>query len=324
VLSPFAVNLTSVPRRILRMDTLDLQDSIDLFLKSLSVNGLSKNTLRAYRSDMMGLLEKTLLSTSRMNGSLPSSSPDSSMNLTLSFGNKLTEESALTLEDTMASYLTSNRQTWSPNTLNRKLACFRRFGKWAGYPNFLGEYSKAPTPPGFAHPLPEGMDGVIKMVETARKPHHRALVVLTGMLGLRIHEALLIRPHHLNEESDPMELRFQGKGEKIREVPVHDRPYEYLLPRLLACWQTDERLVPLDDRAARRAITGIGQRALGHHVASHDMRMTFGTTAYYNTNGDIRATQELLGHASSETTVRYTHVDKDKRSKAANFWKEEE
>lgn len=179
-----------------------------------------------------------------------------------------------------------------------------------------------PTPKPVAHPIPEGMAGVRAMVEAARTPHYAALVTLCGMMGLRVGEALTIRPSHLKEDREPMIARFMGKGEKIREVPIHDRTYQFLLPRLMHCWRDDLLLCPVDDRAARRGITRLGERVLGHPVSSHDLRMTFGTTAYYTSHGDLRAVQELLGHASSSTTENYTHVSMDKMQDAADFWRD--
>lgn len=209
-----------------------------------------------------------------------------------------------------------NRSAWSPNTTNRKLAALRKFGKWLGYADFLATYKSPKAAKGVAHPLAEGIDGILKMIEAARKPEHKALGALCGLLGLRCGEALTVRASDIDDDS--MTLKVRGKGDKERIIPIHDRVYEMLLPRLIHCWKNNDKLVPLHDRTARRAWTSMGKR-VGIQTSSHDGRMTFGTTTYHKSNGDIRAVQELLGHASSHTTENYTEVTMDKMRAAASI-----
>lgn len=203
-------------------------------------------------------------------------------------------------------YLTTFRREWAPSTTNRKLAAFRAYGRHQGEPNFLATY-KAPTvAAGIAHPIPGGIEAVMMMVEKARKPEHRVIIVLCGRLGCRSIEARRVRPKDFSYESDGTILLVHGKGDKTRRVPVPDDVLAILGPTILRT-PPDKPLVSIVDRAARRAITRIGRRALDHHVASHDLRMTTGT-AFYDQTKDLRATQELLGHASSDTTQGYTGV----------------
>ncbi len=56
---------------------------------------------------------------------------------------------------------------------------------------------------------------------------------------------------------------------------------------------------------------------LGHHVASHDLRMTFGTEI--NDRYGLRVAQELLGHESVVTTQNYTLVKMDLLRKAVEL-----
>lgn len=289
------------------METILSLGSIEQFLSYLSVNGLAKNTVKAYRADLRVAMDE-----------IPVPEP-------IVYGTEQAQELHLVsltrsqVESCLATYLTEMRESreYSPATINRKLACFRKYGKWCGWPDFLSAYRKMPDPPQVAHPLEDGVEAVKAMLKCARKPHHVALVTLTGLLGLRISEALSIRASHINESTDPIMLRFQGKGEKVRQVPVNDKVYELLLPRLVRCWSSNERLVPLSDRGGRLAITSIAKRAGINAVASHDMRMTFGTAVYYNSGGDLRATQELLGHADARTTQLYTFVSMEKQRAAA-------
>lgn len=256
-------------------------DSIDRFLSSMYENGRSENSVRAYRSDLTGLL-KYMIQTDNV------------------------EES--TTERTAALYLTRMREKTAPRTIQRKLAAFRAFARYHGEATFLATY-KPPTPPKpQPHPLPEGIDGVLAMYGYASEPHHKAIVVLCGLMGLRISEARQVRvcDFDLVEQS----VLVRGKGSKQRWVPMGAKAWALLHgPYLVA---QDQRgvtglLVPISDRGARAAYTRIAKRALNRKSSTHDMRAT-AATAWYDKTKDIRAVQENLGHASSHTTETYTGV----------------
>jgi integrase/recombinase XerD len=124
---------------------------------------------------------------------------------------------------------------------------------------------------------------------------------------------------HLN--LDTMTLTVYGKGNKVRHVPISDRAWLELLPRVIEVWGTEDPLVPCHERNARAAITRAGTR-VGIDLASHDMRMTFGTEAFRKSN--IRVTQRLLGHSSVETTQLYTGVTEEEERAAVDFTDEED
>lgn len=186
-----------------------------------------------------------------------------------------------------------------------------------GWPDFLAEYRAPKAARGIAHPLPEGVDGITAMLDAARKPEHKAIVALCGILGLRIGEALKVRPSHFNMQRN--ELRVLGKGDKQRDVPVADSAWVHLMPAIIAAKVNDDVLIPLHDRSARRAWSRLAEAAGLSHSSSHDGRMTVGTIMYHRSGGDIRAVQEHLGHSSSMTTENYTKVDAIKQRKAADI-----
>lgn len=260
-------------------------ESIEQLLNSLSVKGKSSNTVRAYRADLMGLLR-----------SLPA------------------EQDYPDLETLTAGYLTRNKPTWAVATMARKLAAFRAYGAYMGDPTFLADYKAPSVPGGIAHPIAGGVPAVREMISEARKPHHKHLLVLCGLMGLRVTEARSVRPKDFEFKADGIYLRVRGKGEKTRVLPVPDEVAAYLAQAILLT-ESDRPLVPIGDRAARSAVSRLGKRADLGKVASHDLRMTVGTAAYEAT-GDLRATQELLGHASSQTTEGYTGVKMDTLRKA--------
>ncbi|MDE0171845.1 MAG: tyrosine recombinase XerC [Defluviicoccus sp.] len=155
--------------------------------------------------------------------------------------------------------------------------------------------------------------------DTARKKpwvaaRDTALLLLLYGAGLRIDEAL-----SLNEDQAPLgdSLRVLGKGGKERIVPILPAVREAVAAYLQAC----PYVVPggplfLGTRGGRLN-AGVVQRelrrirgALGlpETATPHALRHSF-ATHLLQAGGDLRAIQELLGHASLSTTQRYTEVD---------------
>lgn len=142
-----------------------------------------------------------------------------------------------------------------------------------------------------------------------------AVVTLLYGCGLRISEALGLDARHATL---PQVLRITGKGGKEREVPV--------LPAAREATARYARLCPHDLPAGTplfRAIRGgaLGPRAVAKVMEKtrmqlglpatatpHAMRHSF-ATHLLDAGGDLRAIQELLGHASLSTTQAYTAVD---------------
>lgn len=183
----------------------------------------------------------------------------------------------------------------------------------------FSEYS-APTPAkGQPHPLPEGISGVRRLIAVTNNEKQKALVALCGLCGLRVAEALAVEPENFDLQF--MRLLVRGKGDKMRVVPISPEAWEILSRPVTRAFVAGSRapVVGLKDRFARRVITELGTRAgLQRHISSHDLRATFATEVYNNTL-DIRLVQELLGHASSQTTELYTGVHQDKLREAVRF-----
>lgn len=277
-------------------DSITYED-VERFGLKLRANGLSEHTVRAYTSDLNTFLEWA--------------GPGWSG----------------TTEDLVARYINAHRngeggaKQWSPSTTKRKLACFRSFGKFMGNPNFLADYKGPKVAAGVAHPLPGGVDDILTMVDWARSPHHKALVILVGLLGCRVSEARSVKVTDFDDASGDIVLTVRGKGDKTRLIPVDPKVMHLLDPALVAARDDPTTLgflVPIGDRAARRAWTRIGKRAsLTRATATHDGRMTAGT-AFYDRAKDIRAVQELLGHSSVATTEGYTGISMAKLKHSAS------
>lgn len=184
-----------------------------------------------------------------------------------------------------------------------------------GWSNFLAAYR--PPKPGRPepHPIPEGIAGVMAMYDacltpggrvTARIRRRRALVALTGLCGLRVGEAIAIRSENIDRTEQA--LRFMGKGDRQRTVPVSDVAWTIILDAARVT-PPGETIVGLKDRRARSTITQLAERAaLSRRVSSHDCRATLATAAFDKCK-NIRVVQELLGHASPEQTQVYTGVE---------------
>lgn len=111
-------------------------------------------------------------------------------------------------------------------------------------------------------------------------------------------------------------LRVRGKGNKERQVPVGDRAVAavaaYLDIRHAAAGETalllNTKGKRLNDRQVRRLVKMYALLATGDStVHPHSFRHAY-ATHLLNEGADLRAIQELLGHARLSTTQKYTHV----------------
>ncbi len=153
----------------------------------------------------------------------------------------------------------------------------------------------------------------------------RAILELFYASGLRIGELTGLDLDRVDQEQGL--VRILGKGRKERVVPVGrvalDALRDYLdlrgsLRRATAVGPAEPALF-LNARGGRLTARGVSQIVLRHLVASglgkkvtpHGLRHSF-ATHLLNAGADLRAIQELLGHARLSTTQRYTHVGLDK------------
>jgi integrase/recombinase XerC len=142
-----------------------------------------------------------------------------------------------------------------------------------------------------------------------------AVLTLLYGCGLRLSEAL-----GLKRGEAPLSemLVVTGKGSKQRLLPVLPAVREAVADYLAACPHVLEthgplfvgaRGGPLNPRLVQRQMEAVrGYLGLSESATPHALRHSF-ATHLLGAGGDLRAIQELLGHASLSTTQRYTSVE---------------
>jgi integrase/recombinase XerC/integrase/recombinase XerD len=225
-----------------------------------------------------------------------------------------------------AAHLSTRRV--APATLARALAAIRAFYR------MLVEHGEVPANPADllgAPKLPERLPRALNVHDVAalldRIPtttplelRDRALFELAYAGGLRAEELVMLDVTSLDFDGE--QVRVEGKGGKTRVVPAGEpamralgRYLERARPALLAgdgsepalfLSKTGRRLSTSDVR--RRLRTWARHAATQGAVHPHALRHSF-ATHLLDGGADLRAIQELLGHASLSTTQVYTRVE---------------
>jgi integrase/recombinase XerC len=214
----------------------------------------------------------------------------------------------------------------SPRSLARALSAVKGFTAWAADRTGTDATTVlSARGPKFRRKLPRPLseDGAAAILtdigSDAREDwiaaRDTAIATLLYGLGLRISEALSLTG---GDHPLPQTLRITGKGGKTRPVPVIPAAAEAVADYVRLC---PFDLAPGDPlfRGARggpvnpRLIQAAMERArlrlgLPATATPHALRHSF-ATHLLSAGGDLRAIQELLGHASLSTTQTYTAVD---------------
>lgn len=234
---------------------------------------------------------------------------------------------ALTQTDLRAWMAHARAQGRAARSVARALSSLKSFARWLAdrEPGYDPAVILAARSPRFGRPLPRPLSekdarAVLEHVSLERESDWQrardvAVVTLLYGCGLRISEALGLqgRDHPL-----PDTLRIRGKGGKERLVPV--------IPAARRAVASYAQLCPFDlgddgplfrgarggalnPRLIAGAMEGVRlQLGLPATATPHALRHSF-ATHLLGAGGDLRAIQELLGHASLSTTQLYTGVD---------------
>jgi integrase/recombinase XerC len=166
-------------------------------------------------------------------------------------------------------------------------------------------------------PVP-GHDDAARIRQRAIDRRDAAALELLYGCGLRVAE--LCGLDRSSVDIDGRSVTVTGKGDRQRRVPMHD-----LAARALECWmhearrelvtaETPSSAVFLNQRGRRlgpRDMRRIVDRRSPVPTHPHALRHTF-ATHLLDGGADLRVVQELLGHASLQTTQLYTHVSKER------------
>jgi integrase/recombinase XerC len=283
------------------------RDALEGWLTHLkALDGVAENTIEAYRHDVLSFLNFITHHHGAASGLGPLKS--------------------ITTSDMRAWMASERKRGVAARSLARELSAVKSFYRWfAERDGFEPTAILATRSPKFQKKLPRPLaeDAARAMIDTVEATPAKdwiaardaAVLTLLYGCGLRISEALSLKA---SDTPLPDVLRITGKGGKERVVPVIQAArdavarYARLAPFELA---PDEALFrgtrggPLGPRMIAKAMENARlQLGLPATATPHAMRHSF-ATHLLEAGGDLRAIQELLGHASLSTTQAYTAVD---------------
>lgn len=283
------------------------RDALENWCASLSaLKGRAELTQSAYRSDVTAFLNFL----AEHQGAPVTANGLAKMNIT----------------DMRAWMAYERRGGKTARSLARALSSVKSFFKWlSDRDGFDATAVLSARSPKFHRNLPRPVaeESAANLIDMAAGQHSEpwvgardtAVITLLYGCGLRISEAL-----GLTGADVPLgpSMRIKGKGRKERVVPV--------LPVAQRAVETYAQLCPFDLESDRplfrglrggalnpRLISGLvanmrRQLGLPSTVTPHALRHSF-ATHLLAAGGDLRAIQELLGHASLSTTQAYTAID---------------
>jgi len=284
------------------LPTNELQQSIERFLEySRAVRQLSPHTVSNYRRDLASL--------------------------TRFCGNSGEDDPGKLLESDIRQWASQmHRQGLAGSSIQRRLSAARSFfnfhSRETGRAHNPAAAVQAPRKP---RRLPKTLDvdQVDKFLQfeddspLARRD--RAMAELFYSSGLRLAELVAVNLNDIDRQSQL--LRVTGKGNKTRTVPVGSVALQaiqsWLEVRPPGTPERDgSRPLFTSRRGARISMRNIQDRlrlqgrksGMHQDVHPHMLRHSF-ASHMLESSGDLRAVQELLGHANISTTQIYTHLD---------------
>lgn len=289
----------------------NLEVLLDTFIDALWLeDGLSKNTLMAYRRDLRLLCEWL------SNQGIP-----------------LLE----TGEQDLNSYFAYQHPKTKATTANRRLTVFKRYFRWAVRENLIQldpslKLESARQAVRVPKSLSEGqVESLLASpnTSTAQGVRDRTMLELMYASGLRVSELVGLKVFNIGLSENV--LRVFGKGNKERLVPFGEeaslwisRYLEEARPVILGGRSTDDLFVTARGLKSGRAMSRVmfwmivkryaKLAEINQPLSPHTLRHAF-ATHLLNHGADLRAVQMLLGHADISTTTIYTHVARERLKK---------
>ncbi|WP_125665977.1 tyrosine-type recombinase/integrase [Paenibacillus baekrokdamisoli] len=173
------------------------------------------------------------------------------------------------------------------------------------------------------------LEKALSYVDGRYRDRNLTIFLLMGYCGLRVGEVHRINLSHFKKAKGTLEVL--GKGRKWNEIPLPDLLIQYLTKvekERISPYSKKEDAFFVSQKGRRLSIRQIQKIATqifadykNDHphlsdlkLSCHKLRHSF-ATMLLNNNVDIRIVKELLGHASIETTMIYTHInDEQKRT----------
>lgn len=154
---------------------------------------------------------------------------------------------------------------------------------------------------------------VLRLFAAVKNLKHKAILYLTYSSGLRVGEVVRLQIQDIDADRKTLRVR-QGKGKKDRDTLLSDTALD-VLRQYYSEFQPRNWLFEGQDHRkhlTERSVQKVFEKALvtaniTKNVSVHSLRHSFATHLLEG-GTDLRYIQELLGHKSSRTTERYTHV----------------
>ena len=283
------------------------QNRIDGFIDALWLeDGLSKNTLAAYRRDLS--LYSGWLDTPEQHG-------------------RVLDDTA---ENDVTAYFSARHAATKATTANRRLTVLKRYFRWALRERLILvdptlKFQPARQAPRVPKLMSEAQVESLLTAPAEDTPlgqRDRAMLELMYASGLRVSELVGLKTFDvgLNEGV----LRVMGKGSKERLVPFGQLARAWIelylaeaRPLILAGQQTGDFFVTSLGKGMSRVMFWklvkkyAALAAIHSPLSPHTLRHAF-ATHLLNHGADLRAVQLLLGHADISTTTIYTHVARER------------
>lgn len=203
---------------------------------------------------------------------------------------------------------------WSAETRRSYRSSLRMFYRWAQAAGHIKAdpahtLESIPVPRAMPRPAPNDVvDDALRSIDL----RVRLMILVLVFTGMRRGETARLHTNQLERDLHGWQLRVIGKGGHERVIPIEDSlaasirmlPQGWVFPG-----QINGHLSP-------HYVGKLVSRALGPGWTAHTLRHRYASLAY-SVERDIRAVQELLGHASVKTTQIYTYVPRESMRRAA-------
>lgn len=284
-----------------------LRNALDSYFETaVFESGLAEKTLSAYGADLNRYIERL-----EENG--------------------IKKAGDVVREDVLDHLISLRKEGMSARSVSRHLSAIRRFHRFMIIERIVSDDpADVMDSPRFLDKLPHVLssDEVERLIDapdptTDRGRRDGAIIEIFYSCGLRISELATLPQRDVSVEESA--VRVRGKGNKVRVVPLGERAMERIGAWLAVRggWKPKASTLFISTRGTRMCRTSVWQvvkdaaRAanIRNTVTPHMLRHSFATHLLDN-GADLRAVQEMLGHADIATTQIYTHVSTDRLTKA--------